>query len=141
MSDALRIGWTEADVARRRRAYRLVLGAVLLLHAAIALVALFCPLVLVTQAVVPSHVVTDWVRIGGLLLLALTLFYAAGWLDPLVSRGPNVIGVAALAGAGVLLLVLGGRFLGYGLAELLLAGLLGVLYWRLMRSKLMSLPG
>jgi hypothetical protein len=139
--DALRIGWTRAEVEKHRRTYRALLGAVLLLHAAIGLAALLWPLLLMKQPIVPSHVVTDWIRLGGFLLIAMTLFYLPGWIEPLRYRLQNLLGFATLAALGVLLLCLGKAWLIFGLAELAMAGLLALSYNRLARTELMSLPG
>jgi hypothetical protein len=141
MIDALRIGWTQAEVARRRRTYRLLLGAVLLLHAALGIVGLAWPGLLFKPPVVPGHLVTDWVRLGGLLLVAMTLFYLPGWIEPLRYRGQNLVGVVTLVALALLLLCLGRTWIAIGLAELLLAGLLALSYGRLTRAELMSLPG
>ena len=139
MIDALHIGWTQAEVVRHRRTYRILLGVVLAVHVVVGLAALLFPLLLAKPTIVPSHVVTDWIRLGGLLLFALTLFYMPGWIEPLRYRGQNLTGVAVLGALGLLLLCLG--WIAVGLIELVAAALLGVTYNRLAKAELMSLPG
>jgi hypothetical protein len=140
MTDALRIGWTQAEAASRRRTYRCLLLIVLIVQAVAAVLALAAPVWLAQSLHLPEPFPDAWLRIVGAFLLITTLLYVPGYINPVFARFPNVVGIAARFGLAILYLCLGGNFRWLAAYELIVALALGVTYQRLIGAELMSRP-
>jgi hypothetical protein len=140
MNDGLSIGATQAQAQDRLRSYRTVLAVVLGLYALLGLVALLAPVSLAYALNLPPPFPAAWVRAWGALTLVVVLFTLPGWLDPLRSRWPNLLGIGTRLGLAILYLLLGGGFLWLALLEIVVALLLAWAYFGLFRAELMSRP-
>jgi hypothetical protein len=140
MTDALRIGWTQAVAASRRRTYRGLLLAVLIVQAAAGLVALIWPLCLSRWLSLPAPSPDGWLRVVGVMLLVTAVLYVPGYINPVFARFPNVVGIVSRFGLAILYLCLGGNFRWLALYELIVALALGLTYKRLLGAELMSRP-
>jgi hypothetical protein len=140
MTDALRIGWTQAEAASRRRTYRCLLLIVLIVQVAAGLLALIWPLHLSDWLSLPAPFPESWLRVVGAFLLITAVLYAPGYINPVFVRFPNVVGIVARFGLAILYLCLGGNFRWLALYELIAAVALGLTYQRLIGAELMSRP-
>lgn len=140
MTDALSIGWTRAQAATRRGVYRRLLGLNLVLQTAIGLVAVAAPVWLSRIADLPGPPPVGWVRLWGAMLLIMVILYLPGWIAPVHSRWPNVVGIVARVGLAAIYCYLGNGLRWFALYELLFAVLLAWSYSRLLRAELMSQP-
>jgi hypothetical protein len=140
MTDALRIGWTQAEAASRRRTYRCLLLVVLLVQVAAGLLALIWPVQLSDWLGLPVPSPDGWLRAVGVFLLITAVLYAPGYINPVFVRYPNVVGIVARFGLAILYLCLGGNFRWLAAYELIVAVALGVTYQRLIGAELMSRP-
>lgn len=140
MTDALRIGWTQAEAASRRRTYRRLLLTVLIVQVAAGLLALIWPLHLSDWLGLPAPFPESWLRVVGAMLLITAVLYAPGYINPVFVRFPNVVGIVARFGLAILYLCLGGNFRWLALYELIAAVALGLTYQRLIGAELMSRP-
>jgi hypothetical protein len=140
MSEALSIGWNQARVAESRRLYRSVLGINLVLHLMIGLACLFAPYWVADVLDLPGPIPAGWTRGWGATLILVTALYVPGWLEPLTTRGPNLIGILGRFWMGTVWLFIGGGFLWLAAFDYVFALLIGFLYWRLLRNNLMSYP-
>jgi len=95
MTDALSIGWTAGQAATQRTVYRRLLGFVLIVRTVLALIAIVAPIWLARAAELPGAPSAGWVRLWGLMLLITAALYLPGWIEPVYSRVPNVIGILA----------------------------------------------
>jgi len=140
MTDALRIGWTQAEAANRRRTYRRLLLTVLIVQVAAGLLALIWPLHLSDWLGLPAPFPESLLRVVGAMLLITAVLYAPGYINPVFVRFPNVVGIVARFGLAILYLCLGGNFRWLALYELIAAVALGLTYQRLIGAELMSRP-
>jgi hypothetical protein len=140
MTDALRIGWTQAEAASRRRTYRCLLLIVLIVQVVAALLALIWPVQLSQWLSLPTPFPDAWLRVVGAFLLITAVLYAPGYINPVFVRFPNVVGIMARFGLAILYLCLGGHFRWLALYELIVAVALGLTYQRLIGAELMSRP-
>lgn len=140
MTDALRIGWTQAEAASRRRTYRCLLLVVLIIQAVAGLLALIWPGHLSQWLSLPAPSPDGWLRAVGLMLFVTAVLYTPGYINPVFARFPNVVGIAARFGLAILYLCLGGNFRWLAAYELIVAIALGVTYQRLIGAELMSRP-
>jgi hypothetical protein len=140
MTDALRIGWTQAEAASRRHTYRCLLLIVLIVQVVAGLLALIWPLHLSDWLSLPTPFPESWLRVVGAMLLITAMLYAPGYINPVFVRFPNVVGIVARFGLAILYLCLGGNFRWLALYELIAAVALGVTYQRLIGAELMSRP-
>jgi hypothetical protein len=140
MTDALRIGWTQAEAASRRRTYRGLLLAVLVVQAAAGIVALFWPLCVSRWLSFPVPSPDGWLRVVGAMLLITAVLYIPGYINPMFARFPNVVGIVSRFGLAILYFCLGGNFRWLAAYELIAALALGQTYQRLIRAELMSRP-
>lgn len=140
MTDALRIGWTQAEAASRRRTYRCLLLVVLIIQAVAGLLALIWPGHLSQWLSLPVPSPDGWLRAVGLMLLVTAVLYVPGYINPVFARFPNVVGIAARFGLAILYLCLDGNFRWLAAYELIVAIALGVTYQRLIGAELMSRP-
>ena len=140
MTDALSVGWTQAQAAARRASYRRVLGLNLILQAALGLAAVAVPACLAQIVDLGTPPSAGWVRLWGVMLLILAVLYVPGFMEPVHARWPNVVGVVARFVLAAVYAWLGRGFRWLALYELLFAVLLAWSYGRLMRAELMSRP-
>ena len=140
MTDALSIGWTRAQAGTQRTAYRRLLGFALVVQTALGLIALAAPLWLARAADFPGAPSAGWVRLWGVMLLITALLYLPGWIEPVYSRWPNVVGILARFVLAVVYVWLGRGLRWFALYELVFAVWLAWSYGRLLRAELMSRP-
>ena len=140
MTDALRVGWTRSEADNRRRTYRGLLLAVLIVQAVAGLLALIWPVQLSEWLSLPVPSPDGWLRAFGFMLLVAATLYVPGYIDPLYRRAPNLVGILSRVGLAVLFFCLGGNFRWLALYEVVAALALGVSYQRLMLTELMTRP-
>jgi hypothetical protein len=140
MTDALSIGWTRAQAATQHTIYRRLLGFALIVQTLFGLVALVVPVWLTRAADLPGAPSAGWVRLWGVMLLITAILYLPGWIQPVYSRWPNVVGIVARFVLAVTYFWLGRGLRWFGLYELVLALLLAWSYAKLVRAELMSRP-
>lgn len=140
MSEALTNGWNQARVAESKRLYRRVLGINLVLHLLIGLACLFAPDWVADILDLPEPIPAGWTRGWGATLILVTALYVPGWLDPLTTRSPNLIGILGRFWMGTVWLFIGGSFLWLAAFDYVFALLIAYLYLRLYRTELMSYP-
>ena len=73
MTDALTIGWTQAQAATRRIAYRRLLGFNLIVQTAVGLIAVVVPVWLAHKADLPGPPSSGWVQLWGVVLLVMAI--------------------------------------------------------------------
>jgi hypothetical protein len=140
MTDALSIGWTAGQAATQRTVYRRLLGFVLIVQTVLALVAIVAPIWLARAAELPGVPSAGWVRLWGVMLLITAALYLPGWIEPVYSRVPNVIGILAHFILAVAYFGLGQGLRWFALYELVIAIVLAWSYSRLVCAELMSRP-
>jgi hypothetical protein len=134
-----RLAFARAVAARSRRLYQMILGVDLGLQLVLGIAMLATP-AWVLDLVAGPPVGAGFVRLWGLLLLIVTALYAAGWLDPIYTRWPNVVGIIGRFAAGLLYLCLGGRFLWLALFDASFAAALAWTYGKALTAELMTRP-
>jgi len=140
VTDTLTIGWTTTRVTESRALYRRVLGLNLILHVFIGLACLFFPHWVADMVGLPGPIPAGWTQAWGGMLILITALYVPGWLDPLVNRAPNLIGILGRFWMGTVWTFCGGAFLWFAAFDYLFAVIIAVLYLRLLRSSLMARP-
>lgn len=140
MTDALSIGWTQAQAATQRTVYRQWLGVDLAVRTVVGLIALIVPLWLAHQADLPGQPSPGWVRLWGVMMLITVVLYLPGWMEPLQARWPNMVGIVARFVLALAYVLLGRGFRWFALYELVFAIALAVSYSRLLRAALMARP-
>lgn len=140
MTDALRIGWTQARSQERRRTYRLLLGLDLAIRLLVGLAAIIAPVWLMTVLHFQTADVPQWFRIWGGMQIVFALLLFPGWWRPLHIRWPNAVGIGARLLMAVLYFFQGRDFLWFGVYELAAALILGITLWRMMVAELMTRP-
>ena len=140
MTDALSIGWTVAQAATARTAYRRLLGFVLIVQTALGLITIVAPVWLALAADLPAASSAGWVRLWGVMLLVTAALYLPCWIEPVYARLPNVIGILARFVLAAAYFGLGQGLRWFALYELVIAIALAWSYGRLMRAELMSRP-
>lgn len=136
----LTIGWTVAQTNRALRTYRLVLGFNLFAHLLMGLACIFCPVWVSHMAGLPEASPVGWERGWGATLLLVTLLYLPGLIDPMITRGPNLIGILGRYWMMATWIVCGGGFLWLALFDGFFATVIGLLYRRLLTARLMAHP-
>ena len=81
MTDALTIGWTQAQAATRRIAYRRLLGFTLIVQTAVGLIAVVAPVWLARAADLPGPPSSGWVQLWGVMLLIMATLYLPGCIE------------------------------------------------------------
>jgi hypothetical protein len=139
-ADALRIGWTRGEAESRRRTYRGLLLAVLIVQAAAGVIALIWPACVSDWLGVPSLPPNAWLRALGMLMVFTAVFCVPGYINPVFARYPNVVGIMEHFAFAILYFCFGGGFLLIAAYELIVALALAVTYQRLIGAELMSRP-
>jgi hypothetical protein len=138
--DALTIGWTRAEAATRRTAYRRLLGFTLIVQTVLGLIALIVPVWLARSADLPGSPPAGWVQLWGVMLLITASLYLPGWIEPLHVRWPNIVGIIARVVLAIAYVSLGRGLRWFALYELIFAVALAWSYRALLRADLMSRP-
>ena len=139
-ADALTIGWTQAQAATRRVAYRRLLGFTLIVQTAVGLIAVILPVWLARAADLPGPPSSGWVQLWGVMLLIMATLYLPGCIEPVHVRWPNVVGIVARFVLAVAYVRLGQGLRWFALYELVFAVALAWSYRQLLRAELMSRP-
>jgi len=140
MTDALTIGWTQAQAATARTTYRRLLGFNLIVQTLVSLIAIIVPIWLARRANLPGPPSPGWVRLWGAMLLITASLYLPGWIQPVQVRWPNVVGIVARFLLALAYIHLGQGFWWFAAYELIFAGALAWSYSRLLRAELGSHP-
>jgi hypothetical protein len=140
MTDALRLGWSVAEADNRRRVYRRVLLAVLIVQGLAGVAALFFPACVSDWLGLPAVPPEGWLRAVGAFLLITAVLYVPGYINPAFARYPNVVCIASRFGLAVLYACLGGPFRWLALYEAAAGIALGMTYQRFIGAELMSRP-
>lgn len=123
-----------AEVGKRLRIYRWVLGFNMSLHIIVGLACLFFPYFVAWFYGLPDPIPDGWTRGWGATLILVTALYVPGLLDPLGCRAPNWIGIGGRIWMASVWVFAGGRYLQFAAFDFGFAALLGFLYWRLVRA-------
>jgi hypothetical protein len=144
MDLALSISWTRDEAARRRAAFRGILGLNLFAHLVIGVTAIVAPRWLLSKLGLDEPGPLGWMYAWGGMLLLVTVLYAPGWLQPVRERVSNAVGILGRIGLAVLYLILGlttaGGFLWLAAFDFVFAVWLAAAFQRLARAELMSRP-
>jgi hypothetical protein len=140
MTDALTIGWTRAQAATARTAYRRLLAFNLIVQTVVGLIAIIVPVWLARQADLPGPLSSGWVQLWGIMLLITAMLYLPGSIEPVHVRWPNIVGIVARFVLAVVYVHLGQGLRWFALYELVFAVALAWSYRRLLRAELMSRP-
>src|SRR5262249_7273770 len=139
-ADALTIGWTQAQAATRRIAYRRLLGFNLIIQTAVGVIAVVVPVWLARAARPSRPPLFGWVELVGGVVLVLWTLYLPGCIEPAQVRWPNVVGIVARFVLAVAYVRLGQGLRWFALYELVFAVALAWSYRQLLRAELMSRP-
>jgi hypothetical protein len=140
MTDALTVGWTKAQAATARTAYRRLLAFNLIVQTVVGLIAVIVPVWLARQADLPGPLSSGWVQLWGVMLLITATLYLPGCIEPVHVRWPNIVGIVARFVLAVVYVHLGQGLRWFALYELVFAVALAWSYRRLLRAELMSRP-
>jgi hypothetical protein len=140
MTDALTVGWTKAQAATARNAYRRLLAFNLIVQTVVGLIAVIVPVWLARQADLPGPLSSGWVQLWGVMLLITATLYLPGCIEPVHVRWPNIVGIVARFVLAVAYFHLGRGLRWFALYELVFAVALAWSYRRLLRAELMSRP-
>lgn len=140
MDETLLLGHTQNVARAAKEQYRLLLGVVLIVEAAAGAALLVWPGAVARLLQAPETAGYGWMRIAGLLWLVLTLLLFTGRGEPSRSKITNLIGLVSRVALGVLLMVLAGRLLWAGVAEIVAALGLAQLYYRYFQAEVTSRP-
>ena len=140
MTDALTVGWTKAQAATARTAYRRLLAFNLIVQTVVGLIAVIVPVWLARQADLPGPLSSGWVQLWGIMLLITAMLYLPGSIEPVHVRWPNIVGIVARFVLAVVYVHLGQGLRWFALYELVFAVALAWSYRRLLRAELMSRP-
>src|SRR5262249_33642592 len=94
-ADALTIGWTQAQAATRRIAYRRLLGFNLIIQTAVGLIAVVVPVWLAHKADLPRPPSSGWGPLWGGMVLIIATPQLPGLTRAVHVRLPNVVGIVA----------------------------------------------
>jgi hypothetical protein len=134
-----RLDFTRAQATHCRSVYRGLLGVQLVLQLVLGIALLVAPFCF--SGIIPvSSSTAGFVRIWGLMLVLLAIFYGCGWFDPIYTRWPNVIGIAGRCITAFFYLLLCGGFLWFALFDGAFALALAWAYPRTIRAELMTRP-
>jgi len=140
MTDALTIGWTQAQAATARTTYRRLLGFNLIVQVLVGLIAIVAPMWLARRANLPGPTSAGWMRLWGAMLLITASLYLPGFIEPVHVRWPNLVGIVGRFLLALAYIHLGQGFWWFAAYELVFAVALAWSYSRLLRAELMSHP-
>jgi hypothetical protein len=140
MTDALTIGWTQAQAATARTTYRRLLGFNLIVQVLVGLIAIVVPMWLARRANLPGPTSAGWMRLWGAMLLITASLYLPGFIEPVHVRWPNLVGIVGRFLLALAYIHLGQGFWWFAAYELVFAVALAWSYSRLLRAELMSHP-
>ena len=140
MTDALTIGWTQAQAATARTTYRRLLGFNLIVQVLVGLIAIVVPMWLARRANLPGPTSVGWMRLWGAMLLTTASLYLPGCIEPVHVRWPNLVGIVGRFLLALAYIHLGQGFFWFAAYELVFAVALAWSYSRLLRAELMSHP-
>jgi len=140
MTDALTIGWTQAQAATARTTYRRLLGFNLIVQVLVGLIAIVVPMWLARRANLPGPTSAGWMRLWGAMLLITASLYLPGCIEPVHVRWPNIVGIVGRFLLALAYIHLGKGFWWFAAYELVFAIALACSYSRLLRAELMSHP-
>jgi hypothetical protein len=140
MTDALTIGWTQAQAATARTTYRRLLGFNLIVQVLVGLIAIVVPMWLARRANLPGPTSAGWMRLWGAMLLITASLYLPGCIEPVHVRWPNLVGIVGRFLLALAYIHLGQGFWWFAAYELVFAIALAWSYSRLLRAELMSHP-
>jgi hypothetical protein len=138
MSDALHLGWSQAEARATGSHYRAVMAVYLAVYALAGLTAILVPSVIRhALALMPPY---GWIRAAGGLILLVAALQLPAWQDAVRSRVTALIATIGRFLLAILWLAGGGPFIWIGLFETVFAVLLGWLLFRYFSAELMSRP-
>jgi len=140
MSDGLSLSWSTAAAEKERDSYRLVIGILMILDAAMGLALVLSPAGVMRLLAVGDPASTEWARIAGLLALIVVAFLFTGRQHPNRAKLVNMIGIVSRFLFGVALVLIGGRLLWLGLFEAVAALVMFRYYYRFFAALVMSRP-
>ena len=140
MSDGLALSWSTEMAERERGNYRLVIGVLLILDAAMALALVLAPAGAIRLLAVGDPASAAWARIAGLLALIVVAMLWTGRRHPNRAKLVNVIGIVTRFLFGVALILIGGRLLWLGLFEAVAALVMFRFYYRFFAALVMARP-
>jgi hypothetical protein len=140
MTDALTIGWTQAQAATARTTYRRLLGFNLIVQVLVGLIAIVVSMWLARRANLPGPTSVGWMRLWGAMLLITASLYLPGCIEPVHVRWPNLVGIVGRFLLALAYIHLGQGFFWFAAYELVFAVALAWSYSRLLRAELMSHP-
>jgi hypothetical protein len=140
MTDALTIGWTQAQAATARTTYRRLLGLNLIVQVLVGWIAIVVPIWLARRANLPGPTSAGWIRLWGAMLLITASLYLPGCIEPVHVRWPNIVGIVGRFLLALAYIHLGQGFWWFAAYELVFAIALAWSYSRLLHAELMSHP-
>ena len=139
-NETLLRGFMTEAARSAKGAYQTVLGAVLLIEAALAVALLAAPLGVSRLLGLVDDTGTVWPRFAGLLLLLLVLHMLTARAMPASAKLLSIAGFVARAVLGLFLIALWGRFAIVGVAWLAAAIVLATFYFRYLQAEVMNRP-
>jgi hypothetical protein len=140
MSDGHALSDANPAADRERDSYRLLVGILIILDAAMGLALLVSPRGVTRLLLLGEVAATDWARIAGLLALIAAAFLWTGRRWPERAQGVNMVGIIGRFALAVVLMLAGGRLLWVGLIEAIAALVLLRFYYRLFAALVMIRP-
>lgn len=134
------LSWTQGEAASRLKIFQRTLLVVMVLDILVGLFILIWPGAFARLLLLPEAVPAAWPRAFGLMLLGITLFSWAGYLNPSAARWNIWSGILIRLALAVFFLIQWGAFLWLALYAALFCVLLFVTYRRATRAELMSKP-
>lgn len=141
MTDETLLRGFMTEAARNAKgAYQTVLGAVLLIEAAVGIALLAAPLSVSRLLGLADDTATVWPRFAGLLLLLLVIHMQAGRAMPAAAKLLSLAGFVGRTVLGLFLISLWGRFAIAGVLWLAAAIVLATYYFRYFQAEVMNRP-
>ena len=140
MTDALTIGWTQAQAATARTTYRRLLGFTLIVQVLVGLIAIVVPIWLARRANLLGPTSAGWIRLWGAMLFITASLCLPGCIEPVHVRWPNIVCIVGRFLLALAYIHLGQGFWWFAAYELVFAIALAWSYSRLLRAELMSHP-
>lgn len=139
-NEALLRGFMTEAARNAKSAYQTVLGAVLLIEAAVGIALLAAPLGVSRLLGLADDTGTIWTRFSGLVLLLLVIHMLIGHSMPAAAKLLSLAGFVARTILGVFLIALWGRFAIAGVLWLAAAIVLATFYFRYFQAEVMNRP-